>query len=113
MSIHRIHSVESVGDGDTVTLIIELGMDVLRRARVRLTIVDTPERSEPGWAEARTFTVDWLGAHPVLMVDMHTTSSGRYAETFGRYLADVYDPTTGDSLSSALLQAGHADVWGR
>ena len=108
---HLLHSVESVGDGDTITVLFALGADVFRRARLRLVLIDTPERGDAGAVEARRYTVAWLAAHPVLIVALQLTATGRYVETFGRYLADVYDPGTGDSLSGALLRDGHATLW--
>jgi micrococcal nuclease len=107
-----VHSVERVIDGDTMILILELGVDVLRRVRARLTIVDTPERGEPGWEDSVRFATAWLrdrSGH--LAVDLPLTSSGRPLETFGRYFADVVDVRDGSSLSSALLQSGLAPVW--
>lgn len=110
---HPIYLVESVGDGDTITVIVDLGADVLRRARLRLVIVDCPERDEPvRWALARAHTAGWLadfGGN--LSVDLQLTRTGRIVETFGRYLADVYATSTGESLSAALLASGNAEVW--
>lgn len=74
--------------------------------RVRLLGVDTPERGQPGWAEATAFTQAWL-ADAGAMVAVTSRS-----DSFGRYLADVRDGD-GMSLSSALLAAGHAVPWSR
>jgi endonuclease YncB( thermonuclease family) len=95
-----------------MVLVLELGADTLRRVRARLTIVDTPERGEPGWEDSVRFTTAWLydrAGH--LAVDLPLTSSGRPLETFGRYFADVIDTRDGSSLSSDLLQSGLATVW--
>jgi endonuclease YncB( thermonuclease family) len=110
--VRPISYVESAGDGDTPTLIVDVGLDSLRRVRVRLTIVDCPEAGQPGAAEARAFAAAWLDEHlPALTAAFHVTRTGRYVMSFNRHIADVYDAGTGESLSSALLRAGHAEVW--
>lgn len=107
-----VYVVESVGDGDTLTAVLDMGADTFRRCRLRLVVVDTPERGQPGWTEARDFTAAWCQAHaPTLTVNLQLTRTGRLWETFGRLMADVYDLRTGATLSSALLESGHAVLW--
>ena len=40
---YRINKVIKIVDGDTIDVIIDLGFDILHRARVRLYGIDTPE----------------------------------------------------------------------
>jgi len=108
-----VTDILKVIDGDTVAVRADLGWNVDVRLTVRLVLVDTPERGQAGHLEAREFVHDWLLApgwlllgRPVPRLHLRLTSYGK--TTFGRYLADVYDVTTGETLSGALLQAGYA-----
>lgn len=99
-------------DGDTVDMIVtktsdfgfKMTLDGTYTGRFRLTIVDTPERGEPGWAEATAFCRLHLPAGTRTRVDTYKTP-----DSFGRYLADIY--VGGTTISSLLLQAGLAEVW--
>lgn len=86
--------VRRVIDGDTVVL---HHVGVPAEERVRVLGVDTPERGEPGYAEAAAFTAAWLAAGP-FKIDACRRDS------FGRYLAWVTRGT--DSLHVALVSAG-------
>ncbi len=71
---------------------------------IRLIIVDTPERGQPGWREAKRFVAKWLtwrwDTH--LMVD--TYESGGW----DRLMGDVYRADDrGDTLTQALLREGY------
>ncbi len=85
---------------------ITLGVNLKRRTahRFRLLDIDTPERGQGNWAEATAFTRSWL-ARPNLRC---RTEKG---DAFGRWLARVYDPSTGEDLDDALLAAGLAKVY--
>lgn len=103
-------------DGDTVQVRVDVGWRVEVRVTVRLVTVDTPERGQAGYDEATRFVGQWLHAggfgpmeRPLLLRDLRLASYGKV--TFDRWLADLYDAETGESLSAALLAAGHAEVW--
>ena len=98
--------VERVIDGDTVQLLVDLGFHLTASMRFRILGVDTPERGQPGWAEATAFTRAWLEQSPGL------TAATEKADSFGRWLADLHRPD-GTCLSHALLAAGHAEVYTR
>lgn len=72
---------------------------------VRLTWLDTPERGQEGWAEARDDVINWTRAH---MFDLKVTS---WADGgFSRYLGDVYyvdDNGVRHSLSQWMLTSGN------
>lgn len=107
---YPIYKIEEVGDGDTITAMLDLRAETFRRMRLRLVVVDCPERGMPGADEATAFSEYWLEMRPHLFVDLQLTRTGRLQQTFGRYMADIYD-STGDSLSEALLLNDHARVW--
>jgi endonuclease YncB( thermonuclease family) len=108
-----VTDVLRVVDGDTIRVRVDCGFRVDARPTVRLTIVDTPERGQPGWLEAQDFVRDWLLApewllleRPIVRLNLRLTTYGK--ATFDRWLGDIYDASTGDTLSGALLQAGYA-----
>ena len=41
---YRVHSVDRVVDGDTIDVTFDLGFDLLKKERVRVAGVDTPEK---------------------------------------------------------------------
>ncbi len=101
---YRVLAVRRVVDGDTVDLVLDVGFHLTTALRFRLLGVDTPERGQPGAAEATAFVTDWLTA--AAGVTAHT----RKADSFGRWLVDLVDDD-GRSLSQALLKAGHAQPY--
>lgn len=102
-------------DGDTIDVLIDLGLGVMTQQRLRLYDVDTPElrssiEDERKDAQnARLFVVDMLfdGVEP-RPLKLHTIKDrkGKY----GRYLATVYlaEPHVGEEscLNAALKAAG-------
>jgi micrococcal nuclease len=95
-------------DGDTVDLVIDLGLDVQLTIRVRLAGVNCPERSAGApWRLASEFTQEWLVAAGA-SVSIRTVKDRR--EKYGRYLAWVYPRGGFDqpTLNQRLLDSGHA-----
>lgn len=103
---YRVLAVRKVVDGDTVDLVLDVGFYLSAALRFRLLGVDTPERGQPGGAEATAFVQAWLAEQPDL------TAHTRKADSFGRWLVDV-TREDGSSLSAALLDAGHAVPYSR
>lgn len=110
--------LKRVVDGDTFDLVVDLGHRTQIITRYRLRGVDTPEirgeEREEGVAAAE-FAHNWffpvlaaLGdASPwPLVIDTHKDETGRY----GRWIADIYEASTGESLADALVSNGHAEV---
>ncbi len=68
---------------------------------MRLIVVDTPERGEPGYVEASQDVARWLALHPELEVETYETAG------WDRLLADVYPVgDRGGTLTQHLLQLG-------
>lgn len=82
-------------DGDTVDLDVDLGFHVITRQRFRLLGVDTPERGEPGYGEARQCAESVLPTGAVVTVETIKT------DKYGRWLADL--PAVRDELSARGL----------
>jgi micrococcal nuclease len=97
-----IHQVQYVVDGDTI--------EIENEVRLRLIGMDTPERDECGFTQARVFLLQLVdGKHVRLEKDI----SG--SDSYGRLLRYVYvpsdDPQVDDVfVNEALVRAGHARI---
>lgn len=100
-------TVERVVDGDTFVAVVDLGYDVMTRARIRLAGVDTPELkggSEEERAkavEARDFVAGRILGRRVMIRAMKKDS-------FGRYVSLVWYGEGRTNLSDELLRRGLA-----
>ena len=89
-------TVTRVVDGDTIDV---------NDVRVRLALVNTPERGEPGYSEAGAFTAGMCPVGSVALVDEDDLQTGG---SYGRIVAKVF---CGDrNLNAGLLEAGHATL---
>ena len=95
--------IESVVDGDTVDAIIDLGFKTSMRQRLRLARIDTPERGQDGYAQARDF-VTWA------VIDKPVEIRTEKISKWGYYIAEITLPD-GQNLSNALLKAGLAKLY--
>lgn len=110
MSIVWQFDPSSVSDGDTIRASLSRMLDedgdrqlweIRKRDRIRLIIVDTPERGEEGWSRARQDTIAWLSQFSP--GDLCVETYGR--DDFGRLLGDVYpEVNRGDTLTQHLLR---------
>lgn len=102
--------VKKVVDGDTFDIIIDLGFDVLKKGRVRLYGVNTPESRTSNLEEkqkglaAKEFTDQWLtkAGHSVKIETIIDKN-----EKYGRVLAKVWD-ANGNCLNTDIIAAGLA-----
>jgi micrococcal nuclease len=99
-------TVENVVDGDTIDITNGLNSDT-----VRLALVDTPERDEPGYEEARGFTQSQCITGTEILIDQ---DAGQPRDEFGRMLGVVYcgiiNISNRISLNELLLQQGFAVI---
>jgi hypothetical protein len=108
-----------VHDGDTVKLSLDRGLDGTETPEwirlggpgVRSPLnVYAPELSEPGGIECQHFAAAWLAVHDALpsasgwplVVETWKTSGDLSKTTLGRYLGNVTDAATGESLNLAV-----------
>lgn len=73
----------NVVDGDTIDVRIDYGFNTYADKRIRLLNVDTPERGQHLYAEAKQFVIEKV-------FDMDIYVQTYKSDTFGRYLANVY-----------------------
>jgi endonuclease YncB( thermonuclease family) len=110
---YRAKCVE-VYDGDTYTMVIDLGFYTYTSIRVRVKSIDTPEirtkdlvEKQAGIAARDRVKELILGKHCVLVTDKDVTS-------FDRWIAEVYYFGENDSvinLGEQLINEGHADPY--
>ncbi|MGV3223404.1 thermonuclease family protein [Staphylococcus hyicus] len=88
-------------DGDTLVIDLDMGFETHTIKRVRLLGVDTPERGEPGYNEAKAFTTQ-------VVLDNDVYVQTYQSDVFGRYLADVWYRVGDDEyrLSHELIVRG-------
>lgn len=114
---YRARPIRAV-DGDTIEVVVDLGMFVHSTQHLRLRDIDAPEiyrgtdDEKARGQDAKEFAEDWLsaalagGADPwPLLINTY-----RDRQSFNRYVADVWRADTGMSLAEDLVLAGHA-VW--
>jgi micrococcal nuclease len=102
--------VKKVVDGDTFDIIIDLGFDTLKKGRVRLYGVNTPESRTKNLEEkkiglaAKEFTDQWLtsSGHKVKIETIINKN-----EKYGRVLAKVWNDA-GACLNDDIIAAGLA-----
>jgi len=76
--------VESVIDGDTLWAIVDCGDGILTRQKLRLHLIDTPERRTPEGDKATRFVRRVLGKNSDIVICTH------HYDKYARYLADVF-----------------------
>lgn len=103
-------------DGDTITVMLDLGFYVYGFADIRIRGVDTPELIGPERAkalEATDFTRSRVDRAPLLLKSQ-LSRTGNEVRTFERYVGDVWYMPRADGggllLADALLAAGLAVV---
>lgn len=90
-------TVTKIVDGDT--------LDVDNR-RIRLALVNTPERGDPGYSEATAFTSLLCPVGSTVLVD---EDDGQIEGSYDRMVAKVF--CAGRILNAELLYAGHAEMY--
>jgi micrococcal nuclease len=112
-------TVEHVVDGDTCDVLVDLGLNILKRERIRLAGIDAPE------TRSRDLHEKQLGLDAKAYVEraLRTRDDGRVRiklaaegksqhDKFGRLLAYVYDASDtlceGPSINERMLVDGYA-----
>lgn len=104
---HFAGFITNIVDADTVDIVLDLQFHISMKQRLRLARIDAPELRSPLTAErekaklAREYVIEKALAKKVIVAT-------EKADSFGRYLAEVYIVETGENLNDALLEAGHA-----
>lgn len=103
--------VARVVDGDTVDLVVDLGFRVRKKDRFRLAEIDTPERGQVGWSEAKQAVEALLPVgSPVIIATSHPAHRDP-ADKYGRWLATISNHD-GINVNQYLLHEGLAKPYG-
>ncbi|NQV32763.1 MAG: thermonuclease family protein, partial [Phycisphaeraceae bacterium] len=107
--------VESVIDGDTLWVIVDCGDRIMTRQKLRLHLIDTPERGTPEGDKATRFVKRVLKKYTDIVICTH------HYDKYARYLADIFylpdsaNPKAiyaqGIYLNQQLLDKGLAQLW--
>ena len=92
-------TVTEVVDGDT--------LDV-NNVRIRLALIDAPEKNETGYSEARHFVESLCNVGTQATVDEDDRQKGG---SFGRMIALVYCGNKSISINEAILGSGFATIY--
>jgi micrococcal nuclease len=106
---------DAVYDGDTIELIIDCGFDQYTRQKIRVLGVNTPEiRSHQKYAAiiAKQETLTWLKVGETPIERWPLVIRTKEKDNFGRWLAEVYRKTDGESLTDYLLSRGYKPYGG-
>lgn len=88
-----------VVDGDTIDVVIDVGFYHFTQQRLRFRGVNTPERGQPGYAEARDYVQKRMTEEPWFLIT-------HKADKYGRFLCDV--KFTSGTLNDELIANGLA-----
>lgn len=99
-------------DGDTLFFDIDLGFRLGLKINARLAGVDCPELGTPEGEAARDFVGGWIPGSGEVIVETELERDGDPKMSFQRYICHIYNDKK-ESLSEALIAAGHAKRWKR
>jgi hypothetical protein len=102
---YRVRQIVDTHDGDTITAHLDLGLDQCHQIHLRLLGVFAAELHTAGGPAAKTFTAGWLadrGTHPLTCWTL-LSKGGVEQSTLGRWVGDIHDDTTGESLCAAAM----------
>jgi len=110
---YYVKKVESVVDGDTIDVLIDLGFDILFASRVRLAGIDTPESRTKDLAEKKL----GLEAKEYLKSKLKDAKSVKIktekmdsSEKYGRILGWIFIDDQTVSINEQMITDGYA--WG-
>lgn len=97
--------VRHIVDGDTLDVLVDLGLNAYKYDTVRLRGVDAPERHQPAGRAAQEFLHRLLPIGTPVVIRPY-----KDAVTFGRYVCDVTFQYAGVEfdLATHLVSTGHA-----
>jgi len=107
--VYRARAVRVI-DGDTIRMEIDLGLSIRAEHSIRVRGINTPELfSGDDRARGRQATDDteaWIASSNMGARWPFLIRTFKDTQTFNRYVADVYDAHTGESLADYLRTKG-------
>ena len=111
---HYRAEVLSVYDGDTMTLMIDMGMKHFARVKIRMIGIDTPEiRTSDADEKVRGYEArDYLRSRVEgKKVIVHTKEKGKFGRWLGVVWVDEDQDELGESLNDEMIRMGHAKAY--
>lgn len=108
---YKVKELLSVYDGDTITVLLDLGMGIYRKEKIRFYGINTPELrgdERPEGLISKDFVINIL-KDKTIYIKTHLDKTGKY----GRLLGEVYvDDGSGLLLNvnKELINQGLAEV---
>ena len=96
--------VTNVVDGDTVDVNVDLGFKVYSKQRIRLAGIDTPERGQPGYQEAKDRVTE-------LVLNKEVCLQTFKASKFGYYLGILVVDDIEFNVNTTLILENLAKVY--
>ena len=94
-------AIEKIVDGDTLTVLLDLGLGLWVEQKLRLRGIDCPEMDTDEGVRAKKFVLSQLGKLDLIIVKTYKDSSDKY----DRYLADIFY-LAGEKDPSRVAQEG-------
>lgn len=116
MYTYYVHSLDRVVDGDTIDVVIDLGFDLFKKARVRLAGIDTPEKrtrnikeKELGlhastWLEDQLLDITTYGR--LIIKTEKDKQSGKYGRMLGWLWSE--EEQNDVSINEQMINEGYA-----
>lgn len=103
----RNAKVNSVVDGDTVDLQVDLGCDISINMRCRLNGINAPEKNTVTGKASKA----WMDKTLPVGSDVVVQTIKDRKEKYGRYLAVVFLPGSSTSINDQLITQGLAKAY--
>ncbi len=109
---YKIKEIKKIYDGDTITVVIDLGFGVTKLEKLRLAFIDAPEirgdEREQGlvsrdWLRNELYTAVEKGTD--IIIKTFRDRKGKY----GRYIAEIF--IDGISINQKMIQEDLAEVY--
>jgi len=107
---YKIKEVIKIYDGDTITVLLDLGFNIYKKEVIRLYGIDTPEirgKERPEGLISRDRLVQLIEENPDMYVKTHKDKAGKY----GRMLGELCVPGFVRTLNEMLVDEGLAEAY--
>jgi micrococcal nuclease len=104
---YKILEVVKIYDGDTITVILDLGFGISKKEVIRLYGIDTPElrgEQRPEGLVSRARLVELIKDAEGLTIKTYKDKKGKYGRMLGNIMATNYE----ESLNQILVNEGLA-----
>lgn len=109
--LYKILQVVSIYDGDTLTVEIDLGMNISRTETIRLYGIDTPElrgTSRNSGLESRDYLRSIINSAEEEHLDIYIRTYKDKGDKYGRLLGEIFLGDLSESINDKLVSSGYA-----